>query len=98
MYKDDKKARRSIMFIQLILITIMLFGAFLSIKGRIVQRSSVWHLGNMLGGKRLLDEESYPITLEEENLFLRSLSGIRMKIVGALLMGITASLIILFHI
>jgi len=85
-------------FIQLILITIMLFGAFLSIKGRLVQRSSVWHLGNMLGQKGLLEEEAYPITLEEENLFLRSLSGIRMKIIGALMMGITASLIILFHI
>ncbi|MEK4667147.1 hypothetical protein [Niallia sp. FSL R7-0271] len=86
------------MFIQLILITIMLFGAFLSIKGRLVQRSSVWHLGNMLGQKGLLEEEAYSITLEEENLFLRSLSGIRMKIIGALMMGITASLIILFHI
>jgi len=85
-------------FIQLILITIMLFGAFLSIKGRLVQRSSVWHLGNMLGQKGLLEEEAYSITLEEENLFLRSLSGIRMKIIGALMMGITASLIILFHI
>jgi hypothetical protein len=76
----------------------MLFGAFLSIKGRIIQRSSFWHLSNLLGEKNLLDEKLYPITLEEENLFLRSLTGIRMKIIGALMMGITAGLIILFHI
>jgi hypothetical protein len=86
------------MFIQLVLISIMLFGAFLSIKGRIIQRSSFWHLSNLLGEKNLLDEKLYPITLEEENLFLRSLTGIRMKIIGALMMGITAGLIILFHI
>jgi len=86
------------MFIHLVLIAIMLFGAFLSIKGRIIQRTSFWHLGNMLGEKGLLDEELYPITLEEEHLFLRSLTGIRMKIIGTLMMGITAGLIILFHI
>lgn len=87
------------MIIQCAILLILIGGIALMVKGHLVEHHAYIRLGDSLPSKKYEEEEwENLLTLEEENLFLRSLSGMRMKIIGVLLIAIPASILILFHI
>lgn len=87
------------MIIQCVVLLVLIGGIALMIKGHLVEHHAYVQLGDSLPAKKMEEEEwENLLTLEEENLFLNSLSGMRMKIIGALLIAIPASILILFHI
>ena len=78
---------------------LIISGLILTIKGHFVQQHAYLRLGSTLVEKKWLEEEfENLLTSEEKSLFLASLSGIRMKIVGALLVAIPVCILILLHI
>ena len=87
------------MIIQIVILFILIAGIALTVKGHLVQHHAYTRLGDSLPAKKYQEEEyENLLTLEEELLFLSCLTGMRMKIVGALLIAIPASILILFHI
>ncbi|HWJ80470.1 MAG TPA: hypothetical protein VNR61_20600 [Niallia sp.] len=87
------------MLIQIFIMLLIIGGLFLAVKGHFVQQHAYFRLGSTLVDKEWLEEEyENVLTPEEQRLFLTSLSGIRMKIVGALLVFIPLSILILLHI
>lgn len=87
------------MIIQSVILLILIGGIVLTVKGHLVQHHAYARLGASLPAKKYKEAEGeYLLTLEEENLFLSSLSGLRMKIIGAILIAIPTSILILFHI
>ncbi|MFT8319459.1 MAG: hypothetical protein ABF649_00980 [Bacillus sp. (in: firmicutes)] len=87
------------MFIQTVVIIIIVIGIFLARKGHKIQTHAFSQLGSTLTNRQLVQTESkHLLTIEEENLFLTSLSGIRLKIIGVLVIAIPCSVLILLHI
>jgi hypothetical protein len=77
---------------------IVLIGIVLTLKGHLIQRNAFLQLGNTLSKRdTMLEKQKNQLTLEEESLFIASLSGIRMKIIGVLLIALTASVLILLN-
>ncbi|EOR26627.1 hypothetical protein KGR20_00560 [Cytobacillus oceanisediminis] len=86
------------MIIQCAVLLILIGGIVLTVKGHLVQHHAYARLGDSLPAKKYEEAELESLlTIEEENLFLSSLTGMRMKIIGALLIAIPASVLILFH-
>ncbi|PKG25197.1 hypothetical protein [Niallia nealsonii] len=68
------------------------------VKGHLIQHKAYYHLGNMLNSPSYLTNEENILTVEAETLFLTSLSGVRLKIIGVLLIAIPSSILILVSI
>ncbi|WP_445488302.1 hypothetical protein [Niallia sp. 03133] len=86
------------MFIEIIVISVIVYGIFLAVKGHKIQYHAFSKLGATLKNREWVQKESEQLlTTEEEVLFLTSLSGIRMKIIGVLLIAIPCSLLMLLN-
>ncbi len=86
------------LIIQSVVLLILIGGVVLTVKGHLVQHHAYARLGDSLPAKKFTEAEGENLlTIEEENLFLSSLSGLRMKIIGAILIAIPSSILILFH-
>ena len=87
------------MILQIFISIFIFIGILLAVKGHLVQHKAYYDLGNALNSRNLmLHEQENILTSEEESLFLTSLSGVRLKIIGALLIAIPSSILILVSI
>jgi len=86
------------MILQLFISIFIVIGILLTVKGHLIQHKAYYHLGNILNSRNYITNGEMILTGEEESLFLTSLSGVRLKIIGVLLIAIPSSVLILVSI